>query len=106
MTTKTLWAFIAVSCLGAAPAFAEDPPIQYLLRVTKETALDRVLRTYRLTPVRNIGWLGNLHVVAGPDGVAPATLVSTVLADRNVRTFEPDYVATTGEMAAESVVPW
>jgi subtilisin family serine protease len=98
---KKVATLMLAAWMGAAgTALAQDEPPRYLLRVTKESALARVLKTYGLTEVRNIGWLLNLHIVNGPANVAPDTLVAKVLMDKNVRTFEPDYVASTGEMAA------
>src|SRR6266536_5560399 len=77
-----------------------SPQVRYLLRVNKETNLSRVLKAYGLTELKNIAWLLNLHVVTGPSNVAPDTLVAQVIADRYVVTFEPDYVASNGEMAS------
>jgi subtilisin family serine protease len=52
-----------------------------------------------LTVVRSIRWL-SLYTVTGPSEVPADTLVARVRADRAVWTFEPDYVATTGETAS------
>jgi subtilisin family serine protease len=84
--------------LGTAWAQA-TPATQYLLRVKKGSALDWVCRTHGLKVVRNVGWL-SLHVVTGPSGVPPDTLMARVRADRRVWTFEPDFVATSGETAS------
>jgi subtilisin family serine protease len=94
-------ACVVAACLGmaaAASAQAPDPP-RYLLRVARPWALARVCRTYGLTVVRNIGWL-SLYTVTGPSEVPVDALVARVRADGAVRTFEPDYVATTGETAS------
>jgi len=96
---KNLVAFAIVAWLGAGTAWAQTAPPQYLLRVTKDSVLDRVCKAYGLTVVRNVGWL-YLYIVTGPAGVAPDALVTKVRADKYVWTFEPDYVATTGETAA------
>jgi len=97
---KKLLVVAVVAWLGAGTAWAQTPPPpQYLLRVGKASVLDRVCKTYGLKVVRNIGWL-SLYIVTGPAGVLPDALVTKVRADRNVWTFEPDYVATTGEAAA------
>jgi subtilisin family serine protease len=101
MMRKSFALIVAVWLMGTGRSFAADlEPPRYLLRLAKESTRDRVYKTHGLTEVKNIGWLYNLHVVTGPAGVDPATLVAKVLGDRNVRTFEPDYVASTGEMAA------
>jgi subtilisin family serine protease len=52
-----------------------------------------------LTVVRSIGWL-SLYTVSGPSDVPGDALVARVRADKAVSTFEPDYVATTGETAS------
>jgi subtilisin family serine protease len=52
-----------------------------------------------LKVVRSIGWL-SLYTVTGPTAVPADTLVARVRADRAVTTFEPDYVASTGETAS------
>jgi subtilisin family serine protease len=98
---KRLLAFAVVAWLGVGTAWAQTtpPPPQYLLRLSRDSALHRVCEAYGLTVVRNIGWL-SLHVVTGPPGASPDALVTKVRADRYVWAFEPDYVATTGETAA------
>ena len=55
--------------------------------------------TYGLTVIRSIGRL-SLYTVSGPSDVPTDTLVARVRADRAVSTFEPDYVASTGETAS------
>jgi subtilisin family serine protease len=95
IVTSVLGVWLAVI---AATATAQER-IEYLLRVNKPTNLERVCKTYQLTRVRSIGRL-RLTVVAGPVGVTPEDLVARVLADRNVRTFELDHIALTGESAA------
>lgn len=92
-------AVAACLALAAAAAAQTVEPPQYLLRVARASALDRVCRTYGLTVVRSIGWL-SLYTVSGPSDVPADTLVARVRADRAVWTFEPDYVATTGETAS------
>ena len=97
---KKLLVVAVVAWLGVGTAWAQTaPPPRYLLRVTKDSVLDRVCKAYGLTVVRNIGWL-YLYIVTGPVGASPDALVTKVRTDRYVMTFEPDYVATTGETAA------
>ena len=98
---KRLLAFAILLWLGAGAAWAAQaaPPPQYLLRVTRDSALERVCRTYGLKVVRSVGWL-SLYIVTGPGGPASEALVTKVRSDKNVWTFEPDYIATTGETAA------
>jgi subtilisin family serine protease len=99
--TKRLPALAALLWLGAGTAWAEQPaPLpQYLLRASSDAAVEGICRTYGLKVVRSIGWL-SLYVVTGPDGGAPGALVTKVRSDKSVSTFEPDHVATFGEIAA------
>jgi subtilisin family serine protease len=99
---SALLALALVLGLGAGSAGAQAPPTQYLLRVNKDSALDRVCQTYGLKVVRSIGWL-YLYVVTGPADLPSDTLVTRVKADKSVWTFEPDYVASTGETAGAPV---
>jgi subtilisin family serine protease len=92
-------AVAACLALAAAGSAQTVEPPRYLLRVARASALDRVCQTYGLTVLRNIGWL-SLYTVSGPSDVPADTLVARVRRDRAVWTFEPDYVATTGETAS------
>jgi len=74
---------------------------QYLLRVKRASALEQVCQTHGLKVVRSIGWL-SLYTVTGASEASDPTLVARVRADKAVSTFEPDFVATTGETAARS----
>lgn len=96
---KKVLAWTVVAWMGLAPAWAETAGPQYLLRVKRDSVLDRVCQTYGLTVVRSIGWL-SLYVVRGPATVPRVSLVTEVRADKDVHTFEPDYVASNGETAA------
>jgi subtilisin family serine protease len=87
-------AWMALGSAGAASAAQE-----YLLRVNKPTNLDRVCKAHRLVVARSIGWL-YLTIVTGPADRTPDQLEAEVRADKNVRTFERDQIAGTGETAA------
>src|SRR5215212_11235039 len=99
---KTLLWFLVMLVVGSGrppTAFADASGQEYLLRVSKDSALTRVCDSYGLRVVRRIGWL-SLYVVAGPEGVSPADLIAKVRADRRVRSFEPDLAADTGMTAS------
>jgi subtilisin family serine protease len=96
---KRIFASAVVAWMALAPAWADTGPPRYLLRVTQDSALPAVCKTYGLQVVRNIGWL-SLYVVSGPANVLPDRLVTKVRADGNVRSFEPDYVTSAAETAA------
>jgi len=91
-----------VGWLGVTGAGAQTrlpPRQQYLLRVTKDSSLDRVCTKHGLVVLRPIGML-RLYIVAGPADIAPDALVADVRSDSSVLTFEPDYIADTGMTAA------
>jgi subtilisin family serine protease len=95
---QKLLAWTVVGWIGLASSWAETAPPQYILRVKQDSALGRVCVTHGLEVVRSIGWL-SLYVVRGPAAAPAESLLATVRADKDVRTFEPDYVATNGQMA-------
>jgi subtilisin family serine protease len=95
---KKMLAVTVVAWMALVPAWAGTAPRRYLLRVTRDSALDVVCKTYGLEVVRSIDWL-SLSVVTGPAGVSPGILSTKVRANKNVRSFEPDYVTTQGETA-------
>jgi len=87
----------------AAAGTSQAADAQYLLRMKRASALERVCQAYDLKVVRRIGWL-SLYTVTGPSEAPDAALVTRVRADRAVRSFEPDLLATTGETAGRSAV--
>jgi subtilisin family serine protease len=92
-------AFLVALCIWLAASAASAAPQEYLLRVSKSSALDRVLKTHGLRVVRTVSWIG-LHIVTGPQGVSADALEAQVRADRNVKSFEREHVFTSGETAA------
>jgi subtilisin family serine protease len=94
-------AVVAGLVLAAGGTSQAAEAAQYLLRVKHASALRHVCQAYGLKVVRNIGWL-SLYTVTGASGLSDPTLVARVRADKAVFTFEPDFVATTGETAARS----
>jgi subtilisin family serine protease len=94
-------AVVAGLALAASGTSQAAEAAQYLLRVKRASALEQVCRTHGLKVVRNIGWL-SLYTVSGASEASDPTLVARVRADAAVSTFEPDFVATTGETAARS----
>ena len=72
---------------------------EYLLRLEREDRLSRVLTDRNLTLVRSIDWI-MLHVVTGPPNMAPDALETWVRSHNDVLTFQRDFTATMGEVAA------
>jgi subtilisin family serine protease len=91
-------ALVLWAALGTIPAVQAEPT-EFLLRVNKPSNLDRVLKSHRLTLVRQIGWI-YLYIVTGPADVSPDDLEAEVRADKYVFTFERDRQAVAGESAA------
>jgi subtilisin family serine protease len=97
---KGTWTFaVVVAWMALGTAGAASAAQEYLLRVNKPTNLDRVCKAHRLVVARSIGWL-YLTIVTGPAERTPDQLEAEVRADKNVRTFERDWIGDTGEITA------
>jgi subtilisin family serine protease len=99
MKKKLAIVLLFVLAIGTAAAESAD---QYLLRVSHKGSLSRVCTSHGLTVAKTLPRLRQLYIVKGPEGVDPAALVAAVRADAEVKSFEPDRVATYGELAAVS----